>query len=76
MGKILPCREYNYLGLITDEDGKDNKDIKRRIQQGKIVVKRLSGIQRNKTISNHIKLRIYDTVTTVYLIVVGTVETK
>ena len=43
-GKVLPYSQFNYLGVIIDEDGKATKDIKRRIQQGRIVVNRLNGI--------------------------------
>ena len=58
--KILPWREYNYGGVIVDNDGKDTKDIKRRIQQGRTEVKRLNGLRWSKNISKHINLRVYN----------------
>ena len=60
MRKILFCREYDCLGVIIDDDAKHTKDIKRRIEQGRIAVRRLNEIWKNML--KRITLRMYDTI--------------
>lgn len=57
--KISGCNKYNYLDVTINKDGKDTEDIRNRIKQGRIAMKKLNRV---KNISKSTKLRIYDAI--------------
>ncbi|XP_044745272.1 uncharacterized protein LOC123307119 [Coccinella septempunctata] len=61
-GEIITyCLDYNYLGVIFDSTGTDNKEIERRITTAKKARSCLNGILWNKNISKRRKFNIYET---------------
>lgn len=60
--KISKCNGYQYLGVKIQDDGKDEKEIRQRIGQGRRGIKRLNGIWWSKEITKKRKYNIYNTV--------------
>lgn len=60
--KIAVCDHYKYLGVRIEKDGRDEKEIRERIGQGRRAIKRLNGIWWNKEISKRRKYNIYNTI--------------
>jgi len=54
------CQEYKYLGVIFDNSGTDDKEIRSGVIQGRKCVARLNGIQWSKDIRKERKLNIYN----------------
>lgn len=57
---IEGCDNYKYLGVTIDKTGRDEKEIRERITQGRRALKRLNSIWWNKNITKNRKLNIYD----------------
>ena len=60
--KVENCKLYRYLGILIENDGHDNTEIKNRIAQGRKAVKRLNSIWWSKEITRNRKYRIYNTI--------------
>lgn len=60
--QIKTCDSYKYLGVRIDKDGRDEREIRERIGQGRRAIKRLNSIWWSREISKQKKYNIYDTV--------------
>lgn len=58
-GIIKGVEQCEYLGVTIDEDGKDNKDILKKIGKGKNMIKALHPILWSKNITKNTKKHIY-----------------
>lgn len=62
MGTIAPTEEYQYLGVKITNDGKQDKEIRSRINAGKTTISLLNGILWDKHITTDNKIRIFKTI--------------
>ena len=59
--EIELCQEYKYLGVIFDNSGTDDKEIRSRVIQARKCIACLNGILWSKEIRKERKLNIYNT---------------
>ena len=57
---ITGCSEYKYLGSIFTKDGRDTKNIRRRVTQARKKIGALNGIWWSKDITKNWKKIIYN----------------
>lgn len=58
-GKVKYVKQYEYLGVTISEDGKDIKDITKKIGRGKNMIKALHHSLWNKSLTNKTKRNIF-----------------
>jgi hypothetical protein len=58
--EIELCQEYKYLGVIFDNSGTDDKEIRSRVMQARKCIACLNGILWSKEIRKERKLNIYN----------------
>lgn len=59
--RIKNCQEYKYLGLIFDNTGTDNNEIRSKLSKAKGTVGSLNSIFWNKDMGKRRKYNIYNT---------------
>ncbi|XP_047103620.1 uncharacterized protein LOC124722510 [Schistocerca piceifrons] len=62
MGTITATEEYKYLGVKITNDGKQDKEIRSRINSGKTTISLLNAILWDKHITTDNKIRIFKTI--------------
>ncbi|GFG33968.1 hypothetical protein Cfor_07518, partial [Coptotermes formosanus] len=61
-GTIKTMSQYKYLGVTLTSDGRDDKDIRNKIVQGKKIIRQLHSLLWNDTISKNTKQRIFKSI--------------
>jgi hypothetical protein len=61
-GTIKTTSQYKYLGVTLTSDGRDNKDIRNKIEQVKKIIRQLHSLLWNNTISKNTKQRIFKSI--------------